>query len=57
MMKVRIIAEGVERLEQLIWLRSRGCDEFQGFYFSKPIQVKAFEQMLELRSPSMPRAG
>ena len=36
-MKVKIVAEGVETVEQLLWLQSRECDEFQGYYFSKPI--------------------
>ena len=32
-----VTAEGVERPEQLEWLRSRGCHEVQGFLLSKPI--------------------
>lgn len=46
LMHVKIVAEGVETLEQLIWLRSRGCEEFQGFYFSRPIPVKTINFLL-----------
>jgi EAL domain-containing protein (putative c-di-GMP-specific phosphodiesterase class I) len=38
-LKLRVIAEGVEREEQLEILRELGCDLIQGFYFSKPMSV------------------
>lgn len=34
---LEVVAEGVERATQLSLLRAEGCDEVQGFYFSKPI--------------------
>jgi diguanylate cyclase (GGDEF)-like protein len=33
---LRVVAEGVENEEQLAILRSLGCDEYQGFYYSEP---------------------
>ena len=36
-MRLRMVAEGVETAEQVAWLTDRHCDEFQGFFFSKPL--------------------
>ncbi len=38
-----VTAEGVERQEQLDWLRARGCHEVQGFLLSKPLSAADFE--------------
>lgn len=40
-----IVAEGVETKEQLEFLSSVGCDVFQGYYFSKPVEVIDFEKL------------
>lgn len=37
-----IVAEGVETKAQLEYLRSKGCDLMQGYYFSKPLSVQTF---------------
>ena len=54
-LKLQVIAEGVERDAQLAYLRRHGCDEMQGYYFSKPVPEAEFEAMLaEGKSLAMP---
>jgi diguanylate cyclase (GGDEF)-like protein len=43
----RVIAEGVETLEQLAFLLAHGCDEGQGYYFSRPVDAQQFAKLLE----------
>ena len=45
-LKVQVMAEGVETLEQLTLLQAEGCDEIQGYYFSQPVVPEEFEKML-----------
>jgi diguanylate cyclase (GGDEF)-like protein len=39
---LKVIAEGVENEGQMTFLRAHHCDEFQGFYFSKPLLANDF---------------
>jgi len=41
-----VIAEGVETLEQLTKLRTLGCEQGQGFFFSRPISARDAENLL-----------
>jgi EAL domain-containing protein (putative c-di-GMP-specific phosphodiesterase class I) len=34
---LKVVAEGVETEGQIEFLRANGCDELQGYYFSKPV--------------------
>ncbi|MBV1820706.1 EAL domain-containing protein [Bacteroidales bacterium MSK.15.36] len=45
-MDIDIIAEGVESKEQSDILKDMGCDNIQGYYFSKPISEDEFEKLL-----------
>jgi len=41
-LNLTVIAEGVENEEQMSFLRDHGCDEIQGYYFSRPLAVADF---------------
>ena len=45
-MNIRIIAEGVETLEELEFLRSHHCDAAQGYYFSRAVPPEQFAKLL-----------
>lgn len=48
---MRIVAEGVEREEQMFMLSEMGCDYLQGFLFSRPVPPGAVPGLLERRHP------
>jgi diguanylate cyclase (GGDEF)-like protein/PAS domain S-box-containing protein len=48
--RLDVIAEGVETEEQLELLKRKGCMNFQGYLFSKPVSVEEFEQKVSVLS-------
>lgn len=55
-MQLRVVAEGVETEAQLGYLRQNGCDEMQGFYFSKPVPAEKFTALV-FAGKSLPAAN
>lgn len=55
-MKHRVIAEGVENREQFAFLQKMGCDEIQGYLFSKPLEVSEFASLISKKF-SLPGPG
>lgn len=52
-LNLKVLAEGVENIAQLSFLRSQGCDEFQGYYFSRPLQVEDAANILQRPLPAV----
>ena len=46
-LKLRLIAEGVETEEQKEFLIQNGCDNIQGYFYSKPVPAEEFENLLK----------
>lgn len=46
-LRLKVLAEGVESEAQLAYLKSQGCDLFQGYLTSRPVPGDQFEQFLE----------
>ena len=47
MMNSITVAEGVETEEQCMFLKENGCDIIQGYYFSKPLPLSDFEELIK----------
>ena len=50
-LKKRVVAEGVEKREQLAFLQTERCHEGQGYYFSPPLDAAPFVQLLRTGKP------
>ncbi len=48
-LKLKVVAEGVESTEQLEFLKTLGCDQYQGFHYSKALPVADFEALVRAR--------
>lgn len=45
-LKMSVVAEGVENIEQANYLRSQGCDYIQGFFYGRPINQELTSKLL-----------
>ncbi len=54
-LKLNVIAEGIESIKQVDFLRDLGCDQGQGHLFSQPVEAAAAGQLLHQRN-AMPHA-
>lgn len=52
-LKLRVIAEGVEKLEEVTFLRAQECDAAQGYYFSPPVLPHQFARLLKAGSTDL----
>ncbi len=53
LLKLRVVAAGVETLEQSNFLKGRGCETMQGYFFRRPVPIS--EWLVEVRSGSLVR--
>jgi CheY-like chemotaxis protein len=58
-LRLTVLAEGVETEGQLAWLRTRGCDQMQGYLFCKPVPSGELAELLRERRclPTRARAA
>jgi diguanylate cyclase (GGDEF)-like protein len=45
-LRLKVVAEGVESPAQLDFLKNAGCDEYQGYHFSRPLPAADFERLI-----------
>ena len=50
-LSLTVVAEGVESGDQMALLREQGCDQMQGYHFSKPLVPQQFAALLQGHRP------
>jgi EAL domain-containing protein (putative c-di-GMP-specific phosphodiesterase class I) len=53
-LRLKVVAEGVESPEQLEFLKTLGCDQYQGFHFSPALPPSQFEALVRSKRPDEP---
>jgi diguanylate cyclase (GGDEF)-like protein/PAS domain S-box-containing protein len=53
-LRLRVIGEGVETVEQAAFLKANGCVDVQGFYCKEPLSEAAFDELLRVRAGTAP---
>ena len=48
---MKVVAEGVETIAQREFLLSIGCNQMQGYFFSKPVSPQEIEKLLRAYQP------
>jgi len=56
-LSLTVVAQGVETKEQAEFLRVHACDEFQGFYFNKPMSASKFTELLRAQEAGVTLTG
>lgn len=56
-LKLKVVAEGVETAEQLAILHRLGCDQYQGYHFSKPLPSHGLEELVQAIGLIRPSSG
>jgi diguanylate cyclase (GGDEF)-like protein len=56
-LSLTVVAQGVETKEQADFLREHACDEFQGFYFNKPMSARQFTELLQAQDAGVTLTG
>jgi len=52
-LRLKVVAEGVETLEQLDFLKSMGCDQYQGYHFSPALPAAEFSELVQREMQAM----
>src|SRR5204863_175958 len=56
-LRLKVVAEGVETLDQARFLERGGCDEMQGYYFSKPLPAEELTTYLKEQGAAVDPVG
>ena len=53
-LRLKVVAEGVESPEQLEFLKTLGCDQYQGYHYSPALPASQFESLVKSKRHSEP---